>query len=843
VPSTLRGHLEIAMAAVAMGLVDQTRAVDAVMALQRGDTVPGVTSYWVGESLLTTDELRIVCRHVDRRGAPRSSRSLSRMAAPRSSDRYEVTHTIATGGMGQVDDCYDVELNRRVAVKRLAGPARSHEKREVFEAMLDREARLTASLEHPSIIPIYDASSDHSGRYYVMRLVTQQTLAERLDAIREGEEDTGLWRLLRDFVQVCRAVAYAHSRGVTHCDLKPANILLGPFGEVLIVDWGMACSVDDDFVPRGGTLTYMAPEQLDTTRSSYDASTDVFALGGILYELLCLWPPFMDSDDDEAAMAERIRHREGEHVVKRPRERNRHREIPAELEDVAMRAIALEPEDRWGSASEIAQAVEDYLEGKKELERRQKEADELAQHGDELAPRYHELVDSRPQQLAELAGLRREVRPWDPATKKAPLWATQDRVAVTDALRVRTLHAAANLYEQALELVPDHAVARRRLAELYASELHEAQARRDDLAALHFEELARQHDDDAQTTAGDEGLLTLCGDVPKAVLSLTQLMSRDRRLVPATAPRRVSCPAEMTPARGSYILAVELTDGHSVRVPVAIVPGQTTRVDLSQAWWEGLRDDELLILGGDALLGGDSDHAAWSQGQIRHVDTFAIQRWPLTFEAYLAFVREVARDDPRQARELIPRDFKGHKLWRHDSDEGGWQPMPSLGGDAQGISAELPLFGIDLACAEAYAAWLSARRGTVYRLPWDHEWEKAARGVDGRNFPWGDHFDATFCKMRDSRSVPPRPEPAGVFDLDESPYGVRAMAGTIAEWVKDATLDGGSFTRGGAWSDSELDCRLSTRRYSAPTARSTRVGMRLVREVALRRPATEDQGR
>lgn len=750
---------------------------------------------------------------------------------PVSGARYVVEANIAVGGMGQVDDCFDPALRRRVAVKRLASSARADDKRAMFERMLDREACLTASLEHPSIIPIYDASFDEGGRYYVMRLVTQQTLADLLDGMRNHEVSHGLWRLLRDFVQVCRGVAYANSRGVVHCDLKPSNILTGPFGEVLIVDWGLAYSKDDDFVPRGGTPSYMAPEQLEPERQAFDARTDVFALGAILYEILCLSPPFSSGPSDEEAIIERMRHKNGADTITPPSERNPSREIPPILEEIAMRAMSLEPTDRWKSAIDLAQAVEDFLEGKKELERRRQKADELVRHGDELAPRYHELVACRPAQLDELATLRRDVRPWDPARVKAPLWAAQERVAVTDALRLRTLHAAAGLYEQALELVPDHETARRRLAQLYASELREAQARRDDLAAIHFEELARQYDDDALWGAcGDRGRLEITGQLPDAVLSLTQLMSRDRRLVPATAPKRVAAPSEMTLARGSYIISVDLTSGQSIKAPVCIRPGKSARIELDERFAAELAEDEVLVPGGEALLGGDSDDASWSHGRRCHVDTFAIQRWPLSFADYLLFLDHMTKTSPRRVSALLPRNDDDKPLWRFDNRSGGYQPTSVLDDLGRDVARRLPLFGVDVASAEAYAAWLSEARGARYDLPDDQQWEKAARGVDGRKYPWGDHFDASFCKMRDSRPGRPRPEPADVFELDESPHGVRAMAGTIAEWVRHAT-GSGHFTRGGAWCDSELDCRLSSRRFCDPRLKSTRVGVRLVREL------------
>jgi eukaryotic-like serine/threonine-protein kinase len=163
----------------------------------------------------------------------------------------------------------------------------------------------------------------------------------------------------------------------------------------------------------------------------------------------------------------------------------------------------------------------------------------------------------------------------------------------------------------------------------------------------------------------------------------------------------------------------------------------------------------------------------------------------------------------------------------------------------------IPVFGIDAASAMAYAAWWSARTNRSYRLPTEAEWEKAARGVDGRRYPWGDRFESIFCKMMSSRLGAPRPEPIGTFATDISPYGVRDMAGGIADWctstLADGTHDRGAdrsadrgaelasrgiqlASRGGAWCDSENDCTVIARRRMLAEQRTFRLGLRLVRD-------------
>jgi serine/threonine-protein kinase len=148
----------------------------------------------------------------------------------------------------------------------------------------------------------------------------------------------------------------------------------------------------------------------------------------------------------------------------------------------------------------------------------------------------------------------------------------------------------------------------------------------------------------------------------------------------------------------------------------------------------------------------------------------------------------------------------------------------------------VPVIGISALSAEAYAAWLSNKHGRTWRLPTELEWEKAGRGTDMRVYPWGDHFDATFCKMRDSRPGTPLVEPMGLFESDVSPYGVRDLAGGVADWCipdhrRTAPREPREVvSRGGAWCDWAIDCRLASRRRYLATEHSARVGVRLARD-------------
>jgi serine/threonine-protein kinase len=189
-----------------------------------------------------------------------------------SATRYRIERELARGGMGVVYEAEDVELRRRVAIKVLASELASEDSVERMRA----EARTIARLEHPGIVPLHDVGLLPDGRlWYAMKLVR----GRRLDKLCASTPE-----LLRVFLRICEAVAFAHANGIVHCDLKPENVMLGDFGEVLVMDWGVARAPGASDV-IAGTRGFMAPEQ-ERGDTSIDASTDVFALGAMLRTIL-----------------------------------------------------------------------------------------------------------------------------------------------------------------------------------------------------------------------------------------------------------------------------------------------------------------------------------------------------------------------------------------------------------------------------------------------------------------------------------------------------------------------------------------------------------------------------
>ena len=842
-------HLAIGRSALAHGLVD-LGGFAAVSAAIGAGSDRDVDAAWLGRGGLTPAQLAELLSELlsvlpagtvgpaPLAGAPTTRRFANAAPAPAGTSfgqgvRYEEIDVLGVGGMGKVIECKDALLGRRVALKRVRPDYIG--RRGDAALMLEREARLTGGLEHPNIIPVYDAGEHPQlGPQYVMRLVDQPTLEEVLYDLKMGrasvQEQYRLGRLLRYLVQVCEAVDYAHSRGVVHCDLKPANILLGAFGEVIVVDWGLAYSAEEGVVYRGGTIGYMAPEQLDAARKAFDARTDVFALGCILYEVLTLERPF------SATLQTILNGGFPPTPLQPPSARTPHRNVPPDLEEIAMAALALEPARRLPSARAMASALEAVIEGTKERERRRARADELAAEGDDLAKSHYDYVATRPTQVAEIEALRETVPAWQAPAAKTNLWAAEDRLAVDDSLGLRILQAAISAFEQALAQIPDHAAARRGLARLYHSELVRAQQRRDRFNQNYFEELIRLYDDGTITriTERTSNLAVAC--VPDGVeLVLTRLEESERRLLPAgERPLGAAPVAGVGVEPGYYSLAAKGQGLAVARYPLIVSAGQSIHLRLDVRAAATLDAGEILVPGGPALVGG-GDGVSPLQG-LREVQVpgFVIGERPITVEEYLRFLDVAHRQDPERAAAYVPSRPDGVPYWERRGDDFAPVGTPDWG-RAEELRA-LPVFGVDAQSAEAYAAWRSSVTGRRYRLPSEHEWEKAARGTDGRRYPWGDMFDASFCKMRDSRPAAPRPEPSGAFAADVSPYGVCDMAGGIADWVVPATEvhdpSGARLmvTRGGAWCDWQIDCVLASRRPAWATERAARVGFRLVRE-------------
>lgn len=308
--------------------------------------------------------------------------ALSDLTGSSASDPLELHGTLGEGGMGIVRLAVQRSLGREVAVKTL----KDEHKNDHSTLKLLREAWVTGTLEHPNVVPVYDIALDADGAPIIVlkkiegdaweSLIHDPAAIER----RFGETDRLEWNL-RTFMQVCNAVRFAHSRGVLHRDLKPENVMIGSFGEVYLVDWGIAVSLKDDGTGRlplakdatdlAGTPAYMAPEMLGGRQVRLSERTDVYLLGAILYEIVAGRPPHR---------GESLMEMVADIVDSNP---ELPEGTPGELERIVRRAMDADPDARFENAEQVRLAVQAFLQHR-----------DAARLADRAAERLDELLEA-----------------------------------------------------------------------------------------------------------------------------------------------------------------------------------------------------------------------------------------------------------------------------------------------------------------------------------------------------------------------------------------------------------------------------------------------------------------
>jgi serine/threonine protein kinase len=319
------------------------------------------------------------------------NRGYARLALTADSSRYRFGDVLGEGGMGEVLLAHDEHIGRDVAVKRIRTTEPSPEELSRFV----REARVQGRLEHPAVVPVHDLAVDRDGRpFFVMKRLTGITMQELLGKLRAGgeaDDAAARRRLLHAFAGVCLAVEFAHSRGIIHRDLKPANVMLGDFGEVYVLDWGVARAVTDPADPADpadladpadagappsaprpfaadlrldtgdtlvgtvlGTPAYMAPEQLAGDRAG--PAADIYALGCILYEITAGVPLHAQARSVGEALLQ---------PAARPSQLRP--DAPPELDAICERATHVDPAARFGSARALGDAVQAFLDGDRDV--------------------------------------------------------------------------------------------------------------------------------------------------------------------------------------------------------------------------------------------------------------------------------------------------------------------------------------------------------------------------------------------------------------------------------------------------------------------------------------------
>jgi len=761
---------------------------------------------------------------------------------------------IAEGGVGRVESAVDPVLGRPVVVKTLRPEFRA---RGGYVERLVREARATAQLEHPGIVPVHGLGYDETqGVYFVMRQVQGSTLRAVLEGLRAGdaalERRYTLARLVSIFRRVCQTIAYAHNRGVVHRDLKPENIVIGDYGEVVILDWGLVRQVeklpetgdpvDISLLPEqsssltldgavSGTPQSMSPEQARGENSAIDERSDVFSLGVLLYEMLTRVQPFAGGGTRETLR------RVARAQCVPPRRATPRRRIPRDLDAMCVKAMALRKEDRYPSVQAMIEDLYAYQDQRPVSARRNQPLTRAMKYA-----RRHEVGTAV---AATVVGVT--------VLALSAVWAVQrtyyhsfvsraeHNVEVAQAVFAEAVETFAALEKERARRMEGAKSAGERLLESQLQDLETAAANHLDLAVLlangvppryrgrssvravlrnvyearaEYSLRTRQYEPLRQwlnllrlatleTGSGRGGDPEAEARIRLAEVALRGDGTVSLRTVPVPAEVSLHAlhedasqgtiaagpPAELgtTPSpeisvpRGDLLLVLRAAGRPPVLCPVELLHAE--RLDLEVYIPREVPPGMVYVPAG-LFRFGEQDSPHVPQRRIA-LPGFFIRKTEVTFDEYLGFWRSLTDDRERDL-------YMSRVAFSADTvvPEPAWDRQ---GRYTDGIHGDRPAVGITHAAAEAYCRWLGEREAINYRLPSAEEWEKAARGADGRTYPWGNGYSPSYAftvENEEARCQYGLWAPPGSFPRDLSVYGVLDMAGNVREWTDSTFVPG-----------------------------------------------------
>lgn len=717
---------------------------------------------------------------------------------------------LASGGSGTVFSAHDPMLNRDVAVKiSLPGAA--------YRAAVIEEARVTARLQHPAIVPIYRTFIQGSVAAIESRLAPTTTLDTCL--VDWLTDPTAIWpeeARLRALSTLASALATAHAQGFTHGDVHPANVAVGQAGEVFLLDWSNAATLasSPDTPVLHGNPCFAAPERLRGNAAT--PAGDVWALGALMWQVWTGRPVRPRRPNEEL----------GEYIARAldgapPALAEMAHGTPVMEADVAntcAACLAMEPASR-PSAAEAERAMLSIIYTRVETSRRTAEAERLMVISRDALARFEALAQRLSDERRVAAVQRAKVPGHAPIPSKLPLWDAEERVLSLSAERDATWVEAADAADRSLALVPEGRAASATLADLWWIRMEEAERKKERGLARVFERRVLHYDDGRYAhRLATPSHLSVSANVDGVSGTLHRFVSHERRLEAKAVSQHV-LPIEALPLKpGAWLLTLDCPGFATSILPLSLQRLEQHRARVTMFAAHACGPDWVHIPAGPFRLGGDPKAREALDRCTPYLNDYFILRYPVRCIDWLAFLDALP---VTEARRHAP-------AFGAVNDGGVWALADGEWALPAGVDPECPVTGVNAHDAEAYAEWRSSEEGRPLRLPGEEQWEKAARGVDGRAYPWGDGFDPTFALMRRSRSGPPSPGPVGAFKTDRSVYDVADMAGGVREWTSTALDDGQLVVRGGSWVDDADDLRCATRSGLPARVRSPFVGFRLV---------------
>lgn len=774
-------------------------------------------------------------------------------------DFYGATSSIGEGGVGLVLKGHDPNLGRDVAVKILRPQMRG--KKSSLERFI-REARATAQIEHPNIVPVHEMGVHKDwGVYFTMKKISGEDLKEILYKIAENDPEYikkyTLSKLLDIFRDVCNGIAFSHSKGLIHRDLKPENIFVGDYGEVLVLDWGLVREIkptmekeDDDekgseaedpfdssvnidlddtknpeltldgFV--SGTPYYMSPEQARAENKSIDHRSDIYTLGVILYQILTLRLPFDGKDIRSTINAVAI----GDFIP--PRKKSPSRKIPSELEAICLKAMSYDPKDRYQNVKEFIADIYHYQDDYpisamqyssvyrfwKLCKRHPVVSTSISAvlvfgflgFGVRIVDKYikYNLLMNRAEQyLAKSFSEYRRARKLnlkiEELRNKRIVKTKSDKEIELEKELAEIESKAENNSEVAKALlmaIPERFQSTPRINSAYVrlvtGKINNALDLKDypktsallDRLELYQKEDPNFMDKEKQQSANElrkiirgDGSLQIASDQENVDIKLYRLREDENGII--TKGQKIK--AGKTPIKfakipkGNYLLICQKEGFNDVRYPVRIDHAENENANIYMP--KTIPDGMVYIPGGKFYIGGQYSR----NSRLREIElpSFFIKDKEVTFGEYLEFFKTLKDNKWREKYMPLLRLAREQRCFKNVFDEKNNIVLSF-------VKKQHPVVGITQEAAAAYCRWLSSKNGIECRLPTAEEWEKTARGVDGRNFVWGNKINLSYAFISENKEAKEKHgywAPPGQFPRDVSIYGVHDMAGNVREWT------------------------------------------------------------